>query len=145
MPKLRRSHRADPRRGRPVLPPARPTAARLAAGRTVIAAGILAAPVPAARLLGADSATAGRVTWLTRMMGIRDGALGVGTLDALRRRNGTGAWLVGAAVADGVDALVVASAIKQGRMRGIVPAGIVVGAGGSAVLHLVTAVRTRRS
>lgn len=67
------------------LPEARSLALKLVAGRSVIGAVIMAAPVPAARMLGADTATAQRVTWLTRMLGVRDGAIGVGGVDAVRR------------------------------------------------------------
>lgn len=126
------------------LPDARSLAMQLAAGRSVIGVVILAAPVPAARLLGADTATAQRVTWLTRMLGVRDGALGVGGLDAVRRGTSATAWLLSGGVADAVDSLVVAGAVKQGRVGGFVPSVLVLGAAGSAALHVLTAVRLRR-
>ncbi|MEO9137623.1 MAG: hypothetical protein ABI345_01010 [Jatrophihabitans sp.] len=126
------------------LPDARSLAMQLAAGRSVIGVVILAAPVPAARLLGADTATAARVTWLTRMLGVRDGALGVGGLDAVRRGTSATAWLLSGGVADAVDSLVVAAAVKQGRVGGVVPRFLVLGAAGSAALHVLTAVRLRR-
>jgi hypothetical protein len=126
------------------IPPPDTLAIQIAAGRAVLATGIMVAPVFAARLLGADTATAQRVTWLTRMMAIRDGALGVGGVAASRRRADTSAWLLGGAVSDAVDAVVIARALKQGRVRGVVPAGIVAGAAGTAVLGALTALRVRR-
>ncbi|MDT4903115.1 MAG: hypothetical protein QOH52_1131 [Pseudonocardiales bacterium] len=125
------------------LPDARALGQQIGAGRAVIAAAILAAPVPAARLLGADTATAQRVTWLSRMMAIRDGALGAGAVDALRRGRDPVSWLLGGAVADAVDAVVIAGALKRGRLRGVVPMSIVVGAAGTSALGVVTALRIR--
>src|SRR3954452_17939226 len=100
-------------------------ARHVAAGRVATAAFCLAAPVPAARLLGVDTATASRVAWLTRMMAVRDGALGLGALLAQRRGRDVGLWLLGGAVSDAVDAVVIAGALKQGRVKGIVPTAVV--------------------
>ena len=104
----------------------------------------MVAPVVFVRLLGADTATAQRVTWLTRMLAVRDGALGVGTA-AAARSGGSSGWLIGGAVSDAVDAAVIAAALKQGRLRGVIPAATVVGAAGAAALGFVTAARLRRA
>lgn len=125
-------------------PDARSLALQIGAGRAIIAAAIMTAPVPAARALGADTATAQRVTWLTRMMAVRDGALGVGTVASVRGGRDAASWLIGGAVADALDALVIGAAVKQGRTSGMVPIGIVVGAAGSAAMGALTAVRLRR-
>ncbi|HEX3337226.1 MAG TPA: hypothetical protein VHS54_12260 [Jatrophihabitans sp.] len=130
---------------RPPMPDPQAQALQIAAGRLIAASVIIAAPVFSARLLGADTATAQRVTWLTRMMAIRDGALGAGGIAATRRGDSVATWVLGGAVSDAVDAAVLAAALKRGRARGIVPAGIAVGAAGAAVLGVVTAVRVRRS
>jgi hypothetical protein len=120
-------------------------ALQLAAGRTLFAAVIMAAPVPLLRILGADGATAQRVVWLTRMTAARDGALAVGGLAAVRRNDGSeGPWIVAGAMADAVDAVVIASAIKQGRVRGVVPTAMVPLAALAAAAGAVTAVRLRR-
>jgi hypothetical protein len=132
----------DPRRVR--LPQAAVTARLLAAGRLVIAAAALAAPVPAVRLLGGDTATAGRVTWLTRMMAIRDAAIGTGALAATRATGPAGPWLLAGAVSDAVDAAVVTAAIRQGRIKGIGSKAVVAVASGAAVAGAVTALRLRR-
>ncbi len=118
-----------------------PEPAALGAARLAIASVVLAAPVTTARLFGADVATARRVTWLTRMLGIRDGALGAGTV---RGTADAPAWLLGGAASDAVDAAVVLAGIRSGRYRGVVPAALVAGAGASVVVHTVAAVRFRR-
>jgi hypothetical protein len=127
------------------LPDAESMALQIAAGRAAFATGILAAPVLSARLLGADTATAQRVSWLTRMMGIRDGALGVGGVLAARGGGSSAAvWLLGGAASDAVDAVVLAGALKQGRVKGIVPAAIVPLAAATAAAGVLTALRLRR-
>ncbi len=117
---------------------------QLAVGRVVFAAAFLAAPVPGVRLLGSDTASAQRVSWLTRMMAVRDGALGVGALTA-GRGGDPRPWLIGGAVSDAVDAVVIAGALKQGRVRGIVPTLVVPGAMLAAASGVVAALRSRRS
>jgi len=116
---------------------------QLAVGRVLFAAAFLAAPVPAARLLGADTATAQRVSWLTRMMAVRDGALGAGALSAARGGD-PGLWLIGGAVSDAVDAMVLAGALKQGRIKGVVPTLVVPGAALAAATGVAAALRARR-
>jgi hypothetical protein len=127
------------------LPDPQPLAFQLGAGRAAIAAGIMAAPVVSVRLLGTDTATAQRVTWLTRMLAVRDGALGVGAAAAARSGRRSAGWLIGGAVSDAVDAVVLAAALKQGRLRGVIPAATVVAAAGAAALGVTTAVRLRRA
>jgi hypothetical protein len=120
-------------------------ASQLGAGRAAIAAALLAAPVVSARLLGADGATAHRVDWLTRMMAVRDGALGVGALVAARRSGADAVpWLLGGAAADFVDAAVLAGAVRRGRLKGIAPRAGAVLAAGTAVVGAATALRLRR-
>ena len=118
---------------------------QLAVGRVGAAAACLAAPVPAARLLGLDTATAARVSWLTRMMAIRDGALGVGALLAQRNGGNAAPWLLGGAASDAVDAVVIAGALKQGRIKGVLPSAVVPLAAVVAGAAVVTAARLRRS
>jgi hypothetical protein len=126
------------------LPPAARTAGQLGAGRTVIAAAFLAAPVPALRAMGADTATAQRVSWLSRMTAVRDGALGVGAVWALRRGGDPRPWLIGGAVSDAVDAAVFAAALRQGRLKGLRPAAVVAGGVAAAAAGLATAARLGR-
>jgi hypothetical protein len=119
-------------------------AAQIAAGRLVFAAVIMAAPVFSARLLGADTATAQRVTWLTRMMAVRDGALGAGGVAAVRR-GGAAPWLLAGAVSDAADAVVIAVALEQGRLKGIVATLVVPAAAATAAAGVVTALQVARA
>jgi hypothetical protein len=119
----------------------RALAARLAGGRVVMATGMLAAPELTVRLLGADTATARRVTWLARMLAVRDAAIGLGGVVALRREGDARPWLVAGAVSDAVDAVVIAAAVRQGRVGGAGPAALVPGAAAVAAAGLVAAAR----
>jgi hypothetical protein len=85
------------------------------------------------RPLGVDRITADRISWLVRMLGARDLALGVGTLVATRR-GGLPPWLVLAGAADTVDALALGQATARGdvgRVLGTLAA--LAGAGGAAL------------
>jgi hypothetical protein len=119
-------------------------ALQLTAGRTLIAGALFAAPVVSTRFLGADTATARRVVWLTRMTAIRDGAIGAGGLAAVRRGADPVPWLVAGAVSDAVDAVVLAQAWKQGRIKGPAPAAVVPLGALAAAAGAVAAVRLRR-
>jgi hypothetical protein len=110
------------------------------AGRVAIAATMFAAPTLTVRSLGTDTATARRVTFLTRMMAVRDGALGAGGVLAARRGQ-VGPWLLAAAACDATDAVVVTAAIRAGRLRGPGAAALVPFAAVTAVIQAVAAVR----
>lgn len=118
---------------------------QIAAGRVAFAAVIMAAPTTSLRALGADSATAQRVTWMTRMLAVRDGALGVGGVLAARRGASATPWLLAGAVSDAVDALVIARALAQGRVKGIVPTAVVPLAAVTAVAGAAAALRAHRA
>jgi hypothetical protein len=130
-------------RRRVQLPDADSMARQLAAGRAVIAAAMMAAPVRSARLMGTDTATAQRVTWLARMMAVRDAAIGVGGVLA-GRRGAAAPWLLAGAVSDAVDAVVLAGALRQGRLKGVLPTAVVPMAAATAALGAITALRLRR-
>jgi hypothetical protein len=118
---------------------------QLAAGRTATGAVVLALPVLSARLLGTDSATAKRVTWLTRMMAVRDAAIGAGGLATARAGSSQTPWLVAGAVCDAVDAIVLTQALRQGRVKGVTAAAVVPLAAGAAAVGALTAIRLRRA
>jgi hypothetical protein len=120
-------------------------AIQLAAGRTATGAVVFALPVLTARLLGADSTTAKRVTWLTRMMAVRDAAIGAGGLLAARGGGAATPWLVAGAVSDAVDAVVLGQALRAGRVKGLTAAVVVPVAAGAAAVGALTAVRLRRA
>jgi len=120
-------------------------ALQLAAGRTAAGALILALPVLSARLLGADSATAKRVSWLTRMLAIRDAAIGAGGLAAVRGTDSAAPWILAGAISDAVDAMVLTHAVRQRRANRLTAVAVVLVAAGAAALGAVTALRLRRT
>lgn len=126
------------------LPAPEVLALQIAAGRAVIGAVVVADPVRAARMLGADTATAQRASWLTRMFGVRDGVLGVGGVAAVRQGSGAGSWLLAGAVADAADAVVLAGALKAGRVKGLGASATVPFAAAAAAFGALTALRLRR-
>jgi hypothetical protein len=112
----------------------------------LIGAVFMAAPEGSVRLLGLDTATARRVAWLARMTAARDGVLGAGTLAATTRGTGEAAWLVAGAVSDTADAVVLAAALRDGRVRGLRARAITAGAAvaaGLAILATADALRSR--
>lgn len=110
-----------------------------------IGAIFLAAPVTSVRVLGLDTATAARITWLARMTAVRDGVLGAGTVVSSERQHGAGGWLLAGSVSDAVDAAVLAAALREGKLRGWRPQAIAAGAVGAAVLAAVAAAQTARA
>lgn len=126
------------------IPEADALAVQLAAGRTAAGALILVLPVLSARLLGADSATAKRVSWLTRMMAVRDAAIGAGGLAAVRGKGSATPWIIAGAVSDTVDAIVLTEALRQGRAKGLTATAVVPLAAGAAAMGALTAFRLRR-
>jgi hypothetical protein len=114
------------------------------AGRLAIGAAFLAAPVTSVRILGLDSATAVRVAWLARMTAIRDGVVGAGTVVSTARDDGAAGWLVAGAVSDAVDAAVLISALREGRVGGWRARAITAGAVAAAAVAAVAAVDLRR-
>ena len=95
---------------------ARRLAALLGAGRLAMGGAFLAYPAASVRLLGVDSATAGRVVWLIRMAAVRDAALGAGALASTAAGRGQTAWLVAGALTDAGDASVIAMSVRAGRL-----------------------------
>ncbi|MGH8860124.1 MAG: hypothetical protein ACRDVG_02625 [Jatrophihabitantaceae bacterium] len=124
------------------VPRAHITARAIGVGRLVLGATFLAAPRFSVRVLGVDSATAKRMTFLARMAAARDIGLGLGTLGA-----GTAAapWLLAGAGADAVDAVVIAGALRSGTSRGLPAAGIVAGAAATAAVGVWAALTLRRA
>jgi hypothetical protein len=115
----------------------RSAAVLLAAGRVGAGVAMLARPRTLPASLGVDSATAARVSWITRMLGAREVALGAGTLLALRRgepaRESARDWILGCALSDAVDAAVFAGAVARGHARVVPGSAFALVAGASAV------------
>jgi hypothetical protein len=76
--------------------------------RTAVGVSAVARPTLIPRLLGVDRVTAERVTWLVRMLGAREIALGVGTLTTR-----SAGWLAAGAMSDLTDALSTAEAVRR--------------------------------
>jgi hypothetical protein len=113
-------------------------------GRLAVGGAFLVAPVVSTRVLGLDTATAKRVSFLARMAAARDIGLGAGTLNA-GATAAAAPWLAAGAAADAVDAVVIAGAMRHGAARGLPALGIVVGAAATAVIGLAAAIGLRRS
>lgn len=114
----------------------RATPTHLAVGRTAAGASMVLRPKALPQLMGLDSATATRVGWSVQMLGIRDLALGVGTLLALRGADPRGArsWLAMGVLCDAVDALAVTGAMARGRVsKGSGAAVVAVAVGAAAI------------
>jgi hypothetical protein len=126
------------------LPSARSVGLAIGVGRTLIGATFLAAPVPALRMLGVDTATAARTTWLSRMTAARDGVLGAGTLMSSASRRGSAPWLLAGAVADAADAAAIAAALRTRKVAGIGAIGMGGAAGVAAAVGLWAAAASAR-
>ena len=118
---------------RELLPGAQAVRLALGVGRLAIGAGFLAAPVLSTRMLGVDTATAKRVSFLARMAAARDLALGGGLLSAGSSRAAV-PWLLAGAGCDVVDAAVILGAMRRRITGGPVAVGVSVGALGAAAL-----------
>jgi peptide-methionine (R)-S-oxide reductase len=109
------------------------TVARLfAAGRVAAGAAVLLRPEALARALRVDTSTARRTSWLARMFGIRDLALGAGTLFALTRGGQPLPWLLASAASDAVDTTALGSGLRS-RQVGTVPAVLAGGLAAASV------------
>lgn len=77
---------------------------------------IVSMPDRLARVLGTDRITAKRGDWLGRMIGVRELALGLGCLDAVRRGDDPRPWLVAQTLSDTGDAATLVEALRRGRV-----------------------------
>ncbi|HEX8003010.1 MAG TPA: hypothetical protein VF519_09990 [Mycobacteriales bacterium] len=106
----------------------------LSAGRAAVGVAMLARPTMLPKSVGVDSTTAARLTWLTRMFGARELALGAGTLLALRRGRDVEEWALAQLLSDAVDAAAFAGAVAHGDVRRV--------QGGAVALMAVAGVAT---
>lgn len=98
----------------------------LARGRAVLGLVMTAAPGVVGRLLLGRGGATGPARALTRMMGIRDVALGVGAVTSLNETDHGPEWISMGAAADAVDALALTfgrGVTKRARLVGLVAAG----------------------
>ena len=120
---------------------ARTVGVLLAAGRVALGGSFLVSPVLAVRVLGTDTATARRITWLSQMTAGRDIALAAGALAAEARGRSGASWIAAGAAADAVDALAIAAAVRSGKLGGARPTAMVAGAGAAALVGFWAAAR----
>jgi hypothetical protein len=100
----------------------------LAAGRVVVGATLVVAPrFGGGRWIG-PAADDGGVAVLTRALGVRDLALGLGTLKALEGREPVTNWLLLGAACDGVDFVATLVGSRRIGWRRALPVMVVAGA-----------------
>lgn len=108
----------------------------IGAGRAGVGLAFAVNPVQSVRFLGVDTGTARRLTWLAQMAAARDLALGVGTVAAVVRGQGSGAWLLAGAACDAADAAALGSALARRQVSPPTAAAVI----GVAVAASATAV-----
>jgi hypothetical protein len=113
----------------------------LAAGRCGVGAVVLLRPGLLVEVLTGDSRLAARTPWLARMFGVRDLAVGLGTLLALRSGEPLPTWLRMGALCDAGDAAALLLGLRTGRLQSV-PAGLVAASAlGAAAVGLASAAR----
>jgi hypothetical protein len=104
----------------------------LAVGRVVVGAALTLVPGVAGKLWVGDAASSPATRLAFRTMGIRDLALGAGTLHALATGEPARPWVLLGGVSDVVDAGATALAIRHIPLRAAIPS-IAVAASAAAV------------
>jgi hypothetical protein len=102
----------------------------LSATRAFAGVSLITSPRVLPRMVGVDSATAARVSWLNTMIGARELALGAGTLLAMRGGRDVTEWVYAQAVSDLADAVAFSGAVARGHARALPGLGIVAAAAG---------------
>lgn len=108
-------------------------ATAIGVGRVALGTVFFVAPTVSVRILGVDAATAARMRFLARMTAVRDLGLGAGTLAAGRGR-AAAPWLIAGGLADVVDGVAIATAMRTGVARGAPAALIAVGASAAGLV-----------
>lgn len=109
----------------------------LAAGRIVVGVALVALPRTAGKQWIGDPALDRSVTAMTRAMGIRDLALGAGTLRALGAGDPARSWVLLGGMSDAVDLVGTGLAMRSIGLRRALPVMVV--AAGAATLSLLAA------
>jgi hypothetical protein len=111
--------------------------AGIALGRVAIGGALALAPQPlGAAWVGKDAErTTSRL--LLSAVGARDAGIGLGTLAALKRGDALRPWVLGAALADGVDLVATLLARKAVPRSALLGVGLL--AGGTAIAELALA------
>lgn len=113
------------------------TPSSLSLGRAGVGGVMLARPTALTTLLGVDRQDAVATTWVTRMLGAREVALGLGAYAALRRGDAGAArlWLLAGLLSDAVDAVAVGGALGRGTVSTAPGAAVVLTATGAAAVQ----------
>jgi hypothetical protein len=127
------------------LPANRLIAVGIGGSRVAVGVSFLSSPVTFLRLIGLDTASATRVTWLARTAGVRDVVLGVGTIVAAVTGRDDTSWLLAGAACDAVDAVVTGAAAREGRISRIRGALVAAGAVASVVAGVAALAAGRSS
>jgi len=115
----------------------------IAVGRLLAGAGLLAQPggALASGWVGAAEAERGATQLLFRSVGARDAGIALGTLAALRRGDALHPWVLGAALADGVDLVATVAARRHIPRAGLVAVGLIAAGTAAAELAIARALR----
>ncbi len=92
-------------------------------------------------MLGVDSATANRLSWLARMAAARDIALGVGTVAGALSGRGSNGWLLAGGACDVADAAAIANALKRQQVSALPAVIIIAGALAAGGVAIATVAR----
>ena len=114
-----------------------------AVGRFGVGAALVARPEVLPRLVGVDSVSAQRMSWVVRLFAVRDAALGAGAAHAVVTGRPVSSWLVAQAVSDGTDAVAVGLAVRRRDVSAVRGAAVAAFAVGGCV-GLLSAVRRGR-
>lgn len=112
--------------------------------RLAIGAGLLVGPAGLGKALGLSADEAKRAGWLARLMGAREIAIGLGTLDAWRTGRPVDGWVAAQGMSDASDAVAFASVALAGRVSPARGWGMSLFALSGAVSEGLTAVALRR-
>jgi peptide-methionine (R)-S-oxide reductase len=123
----------------------RKVAIAIGIGRIGLGAAFLIKPEASTTLLGLDSITARRISWLAQMAAARDLALGVGTVTSSLRGADPAIWLLGGAASDAVDAIVIGDAVRTRRLSVAKAGAMVLLAAGAGALGAAVAYDMHRS
>jgi hypothetical protein len=125
------------------LPTPRTSGIAIGIGRIGLGGAFMASPEFSTRVLGLDAVTARRVSWLARMLAVRDIALGAGTIASSVTGRDASLWLLGGAVSDAVDAAAITGAVRAKRLPAAKAGAMVLLAAGAAALGAVVAGQAR--
>ena len=120
----------------------------LGACRLAVGGAFLAFPTASVRLLGVDSASAARMSWLARMAAARDLALGAGVIGAAVTQRGRVPALLATALVDAADAALIALAARDARVdriRGLTMAAGAAAAAGAGIVAAADLLMRRRA